>query len=96
GERIQLVCDSCGSTGRYHVNEIKAEISKIVAVIAGAIFLGGTAGTLFFVWDYLFEKANIYAISGLIGLATIPFIFYQGINRHQTGRVTYFNTKRYG
>jgi len=96
GEKIDLTCNSCETVGTYHVNDIIAERSKTVIIVALLIFLGGTTGIFIYLWPYFFRTSYIYAISGLTGVLTIPFLVYQAINSGQENRVKYFNTKRYG
>ena len=96
GEQIKLNCESCGTTKEYHVNNLKAEESKIVGIISFLIFLGGTTALLFYLWPYIFQISSVYAISGAVGILTIPFFVYQAINSGQANKVKYFNTKRYG
>lgn len=96
GERIKLNCKSCGTTKEYHVNDLKAEESRVVGIISVLIFLGGTTVLLIYLWPYIFQISSVYAISGAVGILTIPFIVYQTINLGQVNRVKYFNAKRYG
>ena len=96
GERIDLNCTSCGTGKQYHVNDIKAEESNIMSLFALFIFLGGTIGLFIYLWPYFFRTSYIYAVSGLIGVLTIPFLIYQAISSTQAHRVNYFNSKQFG
>lgn len=96
GEQVKLNCESCGTTKEYHVNDLKAEESRIVGIISVFIFLVGTTVLLIYLWPYIFQISSVYAISGAVGILTIPFMAYQAINSGQANKVKYFNAKRYG
>ena len=96
GERIDLNCNSCGTKKQYHLNELKAEESRFISIIAMLIFLGGTTAIFVYLWPYFFRTSYVYAVSGLLGVLTMPFLVYQAINHGQSNKVKYFNTKQYG
>jgi hypothetical protein len=96
GEKIDLKCRSCGTKDTYDVNDIKAVESKFIAIVALLLFLCGTTALFIYLWPYFFATSYIYAISGMIGILTIPFLVFQAINHGQLNRVQYFNTKRHG
>ena len=95
GEKVELKCTSCNTLGKYHVNDIKAEKSKKVALIATVVLLGGTASILAYLWDYLFQIADVYAISSLGGVVGIPMLFYLAITSEQEKKVWIFNAYWY-
>lgn len=96
GVKVELKCKNCNSTSNYHVNDIKAETNKKMSLIATLIFLGGTFALFIYLWDYLFRIADVFAISGLIGVLTIPFMVYQTITSEQENKVRNFNMYDYG
>lgn len=93
---MELLCSGCNTKAKYHVNDIKAESNKKIALFAALVFLFGTGGLLIFIWDYLFRIADVFAISGLIGVLVIPFMFYQVITSEQEQKVRNFNIYEYG
>lgn len=96
GERIKLDCTACGKTKEYHVNDLKAEESRIGGIISLIIFFGGTTALFIYLWPYIFQLSSVYAISGTVGILIIPFMVYQAINAGRVNKVKYFNKKRYG
>jgi hypothetical protein len=96
GEKIDLSCLHCGTKKAFKMNEIKAVENKFLSIAGLLIFLGGTVGLFAYLWPYFFKTSYIYAIAGLIGVLTIPFLIYQAINHGQENKVQYFNSKRYG
>ena len=95
GEKIELKCIKCNTTAKYHVNDIKAEKNRRIALTASFILLVGTAGIVYFIWDYIFRIANIYAISAFIGVIGIPMFFFQAINSEHEHKVRLFNMYEY-
>ncbi len=95
GEKIELKCIQCNTIDKYHVNDIKAEKNKIVALSALLILLLGTTGIVIFIWDYIFRIADMYAISAFIGVIGIPMFFYQAITSDQEKKVWLFNSYYY-
>ena len=96
GERIKLNCSTCETSNDYHVNDLKAEEGKTLGIIAIFILFGGTTVVLIYLWPYIFQLTSVYAISGSVGILTIPFLVFQAINSGKEMRVRYFNSKRYG
>lgn len=96
GKHINLNCKSCGAPNTFHVNDIKAEESAIVSIVALIIFLGGTTSLFIYIWPYFFKSSYLYIVSGLIGILTVPFLVYQALNSGNANRVQYFNKKKYG
>ncbi|MGL1889711.1 MAG: hypothetical protein OCD76_24570 [Reichenbachiella sp.] len=78
------------------MNDINAEENQRTRLLSLAIFIGGTICLFIYILPYISEMANIYAISGFVGILTIPFLVYQGINSTHSGNVRYFNSKKYG
>ena len=96
GQSVELSCTKCNSIYNYEVNDIKAEESKITALIALVTTLVASISLFIYLWPYFFETSYIYAISGLIGALVVPSLFYQAFNFSVNQRVKYFNSKRYG
>ncbi len=96
GNQIELHCRYCNNRSKYHVNAIEAKANKRVNIIAISTSVVGTALLFFGAWNYLWELANIHAITGLIGVLTLPAGVYYAIVSTQQEKVRYFNSKKYG
>ncbi|MEQ9009682.1 MAG: hypothetical protein RLP12_17520 [Ekhidna sp.] len=94
-EKIELRCTNCNTSNKYHVNDIRAEKNKIVALVASLILLAGTAGMVMLVWDYIFRIADVYATSAFVGVIGIPMAVYQAIVSGQERKVWLFNSYKY-
>ena len=77
GDKIELRCTSCGASKAYHVNDIKAQENKVFGILGLIIFLGGTTIIVMYFWPYVFQTSYIYAISAIIGIASVPFVIQQ-------------------
>jgi len=96
GQSIEVSCTKCNLINNYEVNAIKAEESKVIALIALVTTLVASISLFICLWPYFFETSYIYAISGLIGVLVVPSLFYQAFNFSVNQRVKYFNSMRYG
>ncbi|MTI38464.1 hypothetical protein [Fulvivirga lutimaris] len=96
GAKPEIVCNQCGKSDKYDLNDIKATKNRTLGLIASLIFLVGTGLTVYVVLTEIFELANIYAISGLVGFIGIPYLIYEAINSSEQSKVAYFNAKIYG
>ncbi|WP_188466664.1 hypothetical protein [Marivirga lumbricoides] len=93
---MNLKCNTCNADKVYNLNDVKAIESKLMAILALLLFIFGTIGLFIFIWPYFFQTGNIYVITGLISLLTIPFLIYQSITSGDAERIRYFNAKYYG
>lgn len=96
GKQIFLDCKSCGTKNSYDPNEISAEESKGIGLIATVILIAGTIALYLLVWKYITRTTNLWAIANFAALMLTPFAFYQAINKTQRERVRYFNKKKFG
>ncbi|GAA5039323.1 hypothetical protein GCM10011506_38390 [Marivirga lumbricoides] len=96
GDKLNLKCNTCNADKVYNLNDVKAIESKLMAILALLLFIFGTIGLFIFIWPYFFQTGNIYVITGLISLLTIPFLIYQSITSGDAERIRYFNAKYYG
>lgn len=91
GEEFELKCQHCKATCKYHVDEVSAEENKSILIVALVVFFLGTPLIVYLTWGYLFRLANIYAIGGLVGVITIPFLIFTVINKSQEEKARNFN-----
>jgi uncharacterized membrane protein YuzA (DUF378 family) len=91
GEEIELSCKSFLRTDSYHVNSINATESKLAQIVGLLIFLLGTPLIIYCLWDYMFRSSYIYAIAGLAGIITVPFMIYSVMEKEEREKVRNFN-----
>lgn len=96
GTQIHLNCDNCGTRKQNHANEIDAVENKGLRLTALIILIGGTIGIFIYLWQLFFRSSNVYEISGLVGILTIPFLIYHAIITSDMSRIKYFKRKHYG
>ena len=96
GEEIELGCSKCGVKHAYHVNEIKAESSRLFLLTAGIILVFACAALIWFVWDYAWKITDPWAVANIVGVIGVPSIIYMNLNKNQEEKVRYFNSKIYG
>lgn len=53
GDEFKLKCEECLKENKYHVNDVKAKESKLIAVFAFVIFIFGTGIIVYLLRDYL-------------------------------------------
>lgn len=91
GENFTLTCKKCNDSSKYHVNNFTAEPNKYVLLIAGIIFLIATPLIGYFIYDYLFRMAWIYAIVAVLGVLLIPVTVYGLLLRDDRNKCNSFN-----
>ena len=94
GEQISLNCNDCGTTTKFHVDELFTKESKIAQIGAGLIFLIGTPLLFFFVSPIFSETQNHYVIYIIGGFLLVPVIAYSIIKKQDQTRVSSFNQRK--
>jgi len=88
GCKLILKCPE--SPHEYHVNDLRAQESKIAALIGLMVMIIGTAIILILLWDYIWQS-GLYGAFGLILIIGIPGSVYMIINKNDQSRVNSFN-----
>lgn len=92
GNEFELKCKDCSREYRYHVNDVKAKESKLIALIAFMVFIFGTGIIGYLLSDYLFMPNNAYHFLAMGGLLLVPSIIYMGITKQERDNARRFNS----
>lgn len=90
-DEIFLECKFCGQRKNYPVHKLKAEVSRIVHLISGLIFLFGTIGLGILAYLLIEETSPLVFITELISVLLIPSLIYGKILKVERKRVRSFN-----
>lgn len=90
GEEIELTCKKCNHTTKYPVKDIYAKKSKLLDLLAGAMFLFG-AGIIFVGQEYFMELSRKQRIIALLGLLVAIYAIYKKIKITNIKRTNLFN-----
>ena len=94
GNEFNLRCEECLREKKYHVNDVKAKESKLIALIALAIFVFGTGIIVYLLRDYFFMSNNPYYVRAIGGSLIFPFLVYMIFTKQERGNVNRFNRYR--
>ncbi len=94
GDQIVLDCGTCSRKDSYHVNEVRAQESKIIAVVALLVFVFGTAIIMYELKAYFFLPNNPYNAISIGGILLIPVVVYGLLMKQERDRVSLFNSYR--
>ena len=96
GEKLSMICNCCGASRHYHVNELKARPNGMLLIAAGLILGLGTPAVIVLQFLFFADITNVYLIAELAGLIMVPYLVYKAIKSTHESRVNYFNNKYYG
>ena len=91
GNEFKLKCEECQKEDNYHVNDVKAKESKLIALIAFGIFIFGTGIIGYLLRDYLFMPNNPYNVLAIGGLLLIPSAVYMIMTKQERDNARRFN-----
>lgn len=94
GKELQHECHHCTTSHKYLINEIWANESKTIAIIAFLIFFLGTGLMVYFLKDYLLLPNNPYNILAVAEVLLIPSFVYVLLMNQERDRVRRFNMHR--
>lgn len=94
GDQLLLECGKCSKKDTYHVNEIRAQESKTVAVSALLVFVFGTAIIGYELKAYFFLPNNPYSAISIGGMLLIPVVVYGLLIKQERDQVSLFNSYR--
>lgn len=75
GEFLELLCKSCKKSGKYHVNELRAEPNKFLRLFVVLLMLVVTGVVFYFIYDILFYSTSVYSVY-IVGVLVFPSIAY--------------------
>lgn len=87
GDDFKRKCPECSAIRSYHVNEVIAQESRLIAVIAFMILLLGTAVIFFYLKDFLLRPNNPYNVLLIAGLLLIPSLIYMVLKKQELKNV---------
>jgi hypothetical protein len=90
-ENIEIKCNRCGHTDKYHVDEISAEANKFIGILSLVVILFGTLFVSYVIWNNIGKVNYPYAIVGLLGGGLIPILIYTTISKSQRDKQNLFN-----
>ena len=91
GDEFYLKCKECSKESKYHVNDVKAKESKLIAAIAFGIFILGTGIVGYVLRDYLLIPNNPYNALAIGELLLIPSVIYLIITKQERDNARRFN-----
>ena len=91
GENKTLNCKNCGTTTKFHVDQLFTKESKVAKIGAGLILLIGTPLMFLFVNPIFTGSRNHYIIYIVGGFLLVPIIAYRIIQKQDRTRVNSFN-----
>lgn len=91
GTNRELDCKNCTQNATIHTNDFYAKNSKLISIISGAIFFGGTLVGLYIVFEMIREMKTIMGISVVACGLLIPVWIYTILNKVDGNRVRDFN-----
>lgn len=91
GDEFKLKCKECLKESKYHVNDVKAKESKLIAVIAFVIFIFGTGIIVYLLIDYIFMPNNAYDVLAIGGVILIPSFIYMILMKQDRDNARRFN-----
>lgn len=91
GNTLELKCDSCIWINNITVNKLYAKESKNIAIVAGFIFLIGSAFGLYFLMKMISEMKTGMGIFAVACGLLIPSWIYVTLNKEEVRRVKTFN-----
>ena len=91
GNEFNLKCDECSKENKYHVNDVKAKESKLLALIVFGIFVFGTGIIGYLLRDYLFMPNNPYNALAIGGLLLVPSAGYVILTKQERDNARRFN-----
>lgn len=90
---IELKCRHCKIKDKYHINDIHAK-SKVLQILALAIFIIGTPITFMLIKDYLLNVRGGYATLTIAGFLLVPITIFMIINKEVQTAQSRFNLSR--
>ncbi len=94
GDQLMLECGKCSRKETYHVNEVRAQESKTVAISALLVFVFGTAIIGYELKAYFFLPNNPYSAISIGGALLIPVVVYGLLMKQERDKVSLFNSYR--
>ena len=91
GNEFNLRCEECLREKKYHVNDVKAKESKLIALVALGIFVFGTGFIGYLLRDYFFRSNNPYYVRAVIGVLIVPFWVYMIFTKQERDNASRFN-----
>lgn len=91
GIEFKIECEECLKEEKYHVNDVKARGSKLIALIAFGIFIFGTGIIGYILRDYLFMTNNPYNVLSIGGLLMVPYVVYMILTKQERDSARRFN-----
>lgn len=91
GNEFKLRCEGCLIEHKYHVNDVKAKESKLLAIIAFIIFVFGTGIIVYLLREYLFTPNNPYNVLAIGGIILIPSFVYVIFKKQERDDAKRFN-----
>lgn len=92
GEHIEMRCKECGAIDNYHVDELKAQNSRQLKLIALLIMIAGTALIIFLLRDYLFHyDGSLYLFAVIAVIIAIPSFMFRILTKSEQQKLKRFN-----
>jgi len=91
GDKFKLKCEECSKEDKYHVNDVKAKESKLIALIAFGVFIFGTGTIGYLLRDYLFKLNTPYNVLAIGGILLIPSVVYMIMTKQERDNARRFN-----
>jgi hypothetical protein len=90
-ENIEIKCNVCEHSDKYHVDEISAESNKFLGILSLVIVLFGTLFVSYVMWRNIGKVDYPYAVAALLGVGLIPIHIYTTISKSQRDKLNRFN-----
>jgi hypothetical protein len=91
GDEFNLRCEDCSKENKYHVNDVKAEESKLIVAIGLGVFVFGTGVIGYLLREYLFMSNNPYNVLSIGGLFLVPSVVYMILTKQERDNARRFN-----
>ena len=91
GNVTDLKCCHCHQTTSFKVNKLYAKESKLISILAGIIFIIGTAIGLYFLMKMISEMKFVMSIFLVATGLLAPIWIFNILNKEERTRVKTFN-----
>ena len=91
GNEFKLKCKGCLIEHKYHMNDVKAKESRLLAIIAFLFFVFGTGIFVYLLREYLFMPNNPYNVLAIGGIILIPSFVYVIFKKQERDNTRRFN-----
>lgn len=89
-EFINIRCKNCGQLDEYHVDDIRAEQSKIPMILAAIILIAGTPLIGYALWLGIGLENRPVSV-GMFSILLVPILIYLTITKSQREKIWAFN-----